>query len=143
MKLLQQITLIFLVSVLPLTIQAQCRDFAEQVIKTTMSPYIHDGNYNGVLLNEGQTIEIKKDFQSGQQYRMIICGSANLPNIEFDVMDDDRNVLFSNRSSGFSKYWDFKPEASRNLIISIKVPMNKNSKHLNGCVVALFGVKNN
>ncbi len=118
---------------------AQCRDFAEETVKKMIPPFNHDGHFNGVLLSEGQTTELRQTFMSEYSYRIVICGSPNLPKIEFDIMDSDRNLLFSNKSNNYVKTWDFKPETSQNLIIVIRVPQSKSGHKLNGCVVALFG----
>ncbi|HBX49601.1 MAG: hypothetical protein A2W98_05935 [Bacteroidetes bacterium GWF2_33_38] len=124
---------------------AQCKNFAQKICKLELLPYIHDGIYNATTLAEGETAELFKTFYSGQEYRLAICGDDMLPRVEFEVLDGERNVLFSNKNNNYSKVWDFKLESSQQLIISIQVPTNdKMSDQLaSGCVAVLVGFLNN
>ena len=69
--------------------------------------------------------------------------SDALPDIEFQVLDVNRNVLYDNRKSDYSRVWDFKLESSQQLIISLRV-MNseiESEELLSGCVAIMFGIK--
>jgi len=141
-------SIILLVSAFALTstvTHAQCKNFAKGTCKPQLDPYIHDGIYNATELSEGESAELFKTFYSGQEYRIAICGDAALPPIEFQIMDADRNVLFSNKEAGYAKVWDFKLEASQQLIISIQVTTNDekvSDKVARGCVAVLIGFLN-
>lgn len=144
-KLVVVLSVIALFFVVPTTSNAQCKNFAKKICKLELLPYIHDGIYNATTLAEGETAELYKTFYSGQEYRIAICGDDLIPKIEFEVMDSDRNILFSNKSKNFTKVWDFKLESSQQLIISIQVPTNdKVTDQLSsGCVAVLVGFLNN
>jgi hypothetical protein len=123
---------------------AQCKNFAKRVCRLELSPFIHDGNYNAAVLTEGEDAELFKTFYAGQEYRIAVCGSESLPNVEFMVMDVERRVLFTNASKDFIPYWDFKVEATQQLIILVKVHDNPNSNPemlASGCVAIMFGLK--
>jgi len=141
-------SIIFLVSALALASTstfAQCKNFAKNTCKPQLDPYIHDGIYNATELSEGESAELFKTFYSGQEYRIAICGDASLPPIEFQILDADRNVLFSNKEANYAKVWDFKLEASQQLIVSIQVTTNDDKvsdQVARGCVAVLIGFLN-
>lgn len=122
---------------------AQCKGFAKKLCKLELIPYIHDGNYHAAVLTEGEEAELYKTFYSGQDYRIAICGNDALPNIEFQVIDSYKNVLYDNRENNMSNIWDFKLEASQQLKIAVKVPVGDvNSEYpASGCVAIMFGFK--
>ncbi|MCK5171270.1 MAG: hypothetical protein KAQ75_15440, partial [Bacteroidales bacterium] len=78
-----------------------------------------------------------------QNYRIYICGSDALPDIEFQVLDISRNVLYDNRKSDYSRIWDFKLESSQQLIISLRVTSGDevSDELVSGCVAIMFGIK--
>ena len=144
MKKIYQILIVLTVlALIPFYGKAQCKSFAKKVCKLELTPYIHDGNFNAAILTEGEDAELYKTFYSGQNYRIYICGSAALPDIEFQVLDVNRNVLYDNRKSNYSRIWDFKLESSQQLIISLRVRNNEEEADelISGCVAIMFGIK--
>lgn len=142
-KLIQGIFLISVLAIVPMASQAQCKGFAKKICKMELSPYIHDGNYHAAVLTEGEEAELYKTFYSDQEYRIAICGSDALPDIQFEIIDASRNVLYSNKSKNYSRIWDFRLEASQQLKISIKVlSVSDNPAAIqSGCVSIMFGFK--
>ena len=143
MKSLSYIIALGLFLLLPFAGNAQCKNFAKKVCKLELNPYIHDGNFNAAILTEGEDAELFKTFYAGQEYRISVCGSESMPRVEFIVMDVDRKVLYTNAKSNFSTSWDFKVEATQQLIIVVKVPSSddKNAEITSGCVAIMFGLK--
>jgi len=142
-KLYQILIVLSVLALIPFNSKAQCKSFAKKVCKSELAPYIHDGNFNAAILTEGEDAELYKTFYAGQNYRIYICGSDALPDIEFQVLDVNRNVLYDNRKNDYSRVWDFKLESSQQLIISLRV---KNSEEpsdelISGCVAIMFGIK--
>lgn len=124
------------------TAYSQCKNFAKNDCKPKLDPYIHDGIYNATELSESESAELFKTFYSGQEYRIAICGGETLPPIEFEILDADRNVLFSNKDANLAQVWDFKLEASQQLIVSIQVGTNDDKatdEIAKGCVAVLIG----
>ncbi len=144
MKRLFQLTiaLSFLVFI-PLQLQAQCKGFAKKICKLELMPYIHDGNYHAAILTEGEEAELYKTFYSNTDYRIAICGSDALPDIEFGIIDANRNVLYNNKDDDFTRIWDFRLEASQQLKIFVKVPVTNEMAEdiISGCVAIMFGFK--
>ena len=122
---------------------SQCKGFAKNICKDELGSYTHDGNYHAAILTEGEEAELYKTFYSGQDYRVAICGSDNLPPVEFVVMDASKNVLYSNAESGYSRTWDFKLESSQQLKLVIKVKTFEQGADTpsSGCVAIMFGFK--
>lgn len=129
--------------VMPVSLQAQCKGFAKKICKLELMPYIHDGNYHAAILTEGEEAELYKTFYSDQEYRIAVCGSEELPNIEFQVIDANRQVLYDNTKNDLSKIWDFRLEASQQLKIAVKVPVVNEVSDIpiSGCVAIMFGFK--
>jgi len=124
-------------------IDAQCKAFAKKVCLPELGTYTHDGNYHAAVLVEGEEAELYKTFYSDMEYRVAICGEDKLPNIEFRVLDSDKNVLYSNKDANFAKTWDFKLESSQQLKLVVKVSsFNKpGDTPASGCVAIMFGFK--
>ncbi|MFO7868376.1 MAG: hypothetical protein R6U95_03650 [Bacteroidales bacterium] len=122
----------------------QCRSFAKNECKPDLEPFVHDGIYNATELSEGESAELYKTFYSNQEYRIAICGDADLPTIKFQIMDADRNILFTNQDKDYARIWDFKLEASQQLIVSIEVQTDDeriSDTFARGCVAVLIGFK--
>jgi len=124
---------------------AQCKTFVKSSCLPQITPYIHDGNYQAVIMSEGEEAEVYKTIFSGQSYRLIVCVDDLLPNVEFVVSDIRRNILFDNRKNGNVKLWDFKPEASQQIKVTIRIPKSQKQgtgdrELIVGCVGVLFSL---
>jgi hypothetical protein len=142
-KLLTGTILLIIFLVTPLQGISQCKHFAKQVCKKELNPYIHNGNYNAAILTEGETAEMYKTFYAKQNYRVYICGSSAMPDIHFQVLDVNRNVLYDNKNHDYKMKWDFIPESSQQLIISLKVENSEkeSGEPVSGCVAIMIGIK--
>ena len=146
---MRRIYLLFLIltlaAITPTLSHAQCKGFAKKICKLELIPYIHDGNYHAAILTEGEEAELYKTFYSGQDYRISICGTDALPEIEFQIVDSYKNVLYDNTEHNNSRIWDFNLESSQQLKIAIKVPTSEAQSEYpaSGCVAIMFGFKEN
>jgi len=124
-------------------VDAQCKAFAKKVCLPELGAYTHDGNYHAAVLVEGEEAELYKTFYSDMEYRVAICGEDKLPNIEFRVLDSNKNELYSNKGANFAKTWDFKLQSSQQLKLIVKVSsFNKpGNTPASGCVAIMFGFK--
>ncbi|MCT4601872.1 MAG: hypothetical protein N4A59_03055 [Marinifilum sp.] len=122
---------------------SQCKNFAKKECKPLLENFVHDGNYNGIVLNVGEDVELHKAFFSGQKYRMVVCREDFLPPINFKVLNSDFEILYDNKTDGYSHKYDFELDESETLIISLKfITENEEyDKSMNGCVVMLFGLE--
>ena len=126
-----------------LSVDAQCKSFAKKVCIPELGAYTHDGNYHAAVLVEGEEAELYKTFYSDMEYRVSICGEDKLPDVEFRVLDANKNVLYSNKDANYAKTWDFKLQSSQQLKIVVKVnSFNKPGETpASGCVAIMFGFK--
>jgi hypothetical protein len=131
------------IAIATLNVNAQCKLFAKNDCLPKLSPYTHDGNYHAAVLVEGEEAELYKTFYSDMEYRLAIVGESKLPNIEFKVMDENKNVIYSNKDNNYAQTWDFKLENSKQLKLVVKVtPFNKpGDTPASGCVAIMFGFK--
>ena len=135
------IIVLAILALIPFAANAQCKGFAKKICKVELSPFIHDGNFHAAILSVGEEAELYKTFYSDTDYRIAVCGSNELPDIEFRIIDSDRNVLYTNKSNEYSRIWDFRLEASQQLKIFVKVPNAEGLPDdiLSGCVAIMFG----
>ena len=140
-KIFQFTVAIALLALLPLSLNAQCKGFAKKVCKVELDPYTHDGNFHAAVLTTGEEAELYKTFYSDTDYRIAICGADALPDIEFRIIDSDRNVLYTNKDNEYSRTWNFRLEASQQLKISVRVPVEDGmpEEASSGCVAIMFG----
>jgi hypothetical protein len=127
-----------------MTANAQCKAFAKKACLPELGAYTHDGNYHAAILVEGEEAELYKTFYSDMEYRVAICGEDKIPNVEFRILDANKNVLYTNNKDGkFQKSWDFKLQASQQLKVVVKVSsFNKAGETpASGCVAIMFGFK--
>ena len=126
-----------------LNVDAQCKSFAKKVCIPELGAYTHDGNYHAAILVEGEEAELYKTFYSDMDYRVAICGEDKLPDIEFTVLDANKNVLYSNKDASYAKTWDFKLQSSQQLKIIVKVNSFNKPEEMpaSGCVAIMFGFK--
>ena len=143
-KIFKVAALFSVLMLLPVMSNAQCKSFSKNVCKKELTPYVHDGIYNATVLSEGETVELFKTFYSGQEYRLAVCGDKDLPPVEFQVLDQDKNVLYDNKDDNYAHTWDFTLESSQMLVISIQVQTSDklSDKIAEGCVSVLVGFLN-
>ena len=140
-KLIPCIFTVLVLFVFSTSVHAQCKGFAKKLCKLELTGYTHDGNYHAAILTEGEEAELYKTFYSGQNYRLAVCGSEQLPAVEYQVVDAYKNVLYDNKQHNSTTAWDFTVESSQQLKIQVKVPVSgQKSEYPNsGCVAIMFG----
>ena len=147
METMRIIRIFFAISLLLVTasvsVNAQCKAFAKKDCLPLLAPYTHDGNYHAAVLVEGEEAELYKTFYSDMEYRVAIIGEGKLPTVEFRILDENKNVIYSNKDDNYAKTFDFKLESSKQLKLVVKVtPFNKPGDiPASGCVAIMFGFK--
>ena len=138
------ISLVASMLLLPVAMNAQCKQFAKNTCKSGLKPYQHDRNYHAALLIEGEEAALYKTFYSDRNYRIGVCGANNLKPIEFKVVDTrNGKVLYDNSLKDYDWKWDFTLESSQQLKIMVKVPIPEGNldEPEEGCVAIMFGSK--
>ncbi|MBS1652386.1 MAG: hypothetical protein JSU07_10280 [Bacteroidetes bacterium] len=132
-------------SIIALTIaankaNAQCDSIASQCAKHIIASFISDGQqYRSLLLNSEETAEFRTTFFGETTYRIAACSGKSDGNLIFNIYDQDRHLLFTNRTQKNAPYWDFKVKSTLEVIIEGQLDANKNPG--SGCAVILIGFK--
>ena len=119
--------------------KAQCDTIAKVCAKHIIASFISDGQqYRSLLLNPDETAEFKTTFFGETVYRIAACSGLTDGNLIFNIYDQDRNVIFTNKDYKNAPYWDFKVKSTVEVVIEAKLdPANSGS----GCAVLLIGFK--
>ncbi|MCE3258925.1 MAG: hypothetical protein K0S12_566 [Bacteroidetes bacterium] len=121
-------------------LNAQCDTIANICAKHIISTFISDGQqYRALLLNSEETAEFHTTFFGETTYRIAACSGTSDGNLIFNIYDQDRNLLFTNRKQKNAPYWDFKVKSTLETIIEAQLDANRNPG--SGCAVILIGFK--
>lgn len=131
--------LLFVLLLLPFWSEAQCLEYAKREGVKVLEAYQHNGNFNTTPLKKGENVELMEHFSANCQNRIAVVSPQGNQNFVFEVLDFERNTLFSNKNS-HKAYYDFSLNKSQMLIIRISVPSNA---AVSGtvCVAVLIGKK--
>jgi len=140
-KLLTPFLLLAFIFVFSIDGYAQCKGFTKKDCLPVLDPYIYNGQLNSALLNEGDVAELLLTFYGNQEYRLLICSQEILGNVEFNLLDKDRNLIFSNKDHNYTNMWDFTSTSTQQLIIEVVIPesTNEGGNIVSGCVSILMG----
>jgi len=121
-------------------LRAQCDTIANLCAKHIISSFISDGQqYRSLLLNSEEYAEFHTTFFGETTYRIAACSGTSDGNLIFNIYDQDRHLLFSNRDQKNAAYWDFKVKATLETIIEAQLDVTRNAG--SGCAVILIGFK--
>jgi hypothetical protein len=115
---------------------SQCDTIADICVKHISSDFISDGQQYRALLRTDEMAEFEVTLYGGSKYRISACSGFTDGNLIFTILDQQRNVLFSNNEYEMSAYWDFEVASTINAIIEAKL---KPSEAESGCAVLLIG----
>lgn len=119
---------------------AQCDTIANICAKHIISNFVSDGQqYRALLLNSDETAEFQTTFFGETTYRIAACSGTSDGNLIFNIYDQDRHLLFTNRDKKNAPYWDFKIKSTLETIIEAQLDANRNPG--SGCAVMLIGFK--
>lgn len=132
---------------LPLLSSAQCRSFTKKKCLPELEGYVQNDNFNSAVLIPGDEAELLLTFYAGKEYRLLVCGHPVLGDLEFEVLDTDDEVIYTNvdeENKADSKF-DFKVATTQQLVVRIRVPEAESSSTLihEGCVSVMIGSKEN
>lgn len=122
------------------TITAQCDSIANLCSKHIIAQFISDGQtYRSLLLNSEETAEFHTTFFSETIYRIAACSGKTDGNLIFNIYDQDRHLLFTNKDHENSPFWNFSVKSTLECTIEAQLDANKNAG--SGCAVILIGFK--
>lgn len=117
---------------------AQCDTLAARCQKHIEENYISDGQTYRALLSGDDTAEFQAVFFEGNTYRIAACSGDSDNNLIFRIVDQDRNIMFTNRDYSTAPYWDFYIENTLPVTIEAMLDPNKSTS---GCAVLVIGFK--
>ena len=91
---------------LAFTSNAQCDSIAANCEKHIHEKYISDGQSYRALLSGSDVAEFQTTLFGGNTYRIAACSGAGDSNLIFRLLDQDKNVLFTNKEFSNAPYWD-------------------------------------
>lgn len=134
-----------LLLMVPLMANAQCRSFTKKKCLPELEGYVQNDNFNSAVLIPGDEAELLLTFYADKEYRLLVCGHPILGDLDFEVLDTDEEVIYSNadaENEGKTKF-DFKVATTQQLIVRIRVPEAETASTLihEGCVSVMIGSK--
>lgn len=121
-------------------VSAQCDTIASLCSRHIIASFVSDGQqYRSLLLNSEEYAEFKTTFFEETTYRIAACSGTSDGNLIFNIYDQDRHLLFTNRNHANAPYWDFKVKSTVETIIEAQLDGNRNPG--SGCAVILIGFK--
>lgn len=117
---------------------SQCDTIASLCVQHMSADFISDGQQYRALLRSEEIAEFDVTLYGGSTYRFSACSGLSDGNLIFTVLDQERNVLFSNNEYEMSAYWDFEVSHTLDAIIEARL---KPSDSESGCAVLLIGFK--
>ncbi len=130
--------------ILPLTTWSQCRSFTKKKCLPQLEGYVQNDNFNSAVLIPGDEAELLLTFYADKEYRLLVCGQPILGEIEFEVLDTDDDLIYSNMNTDKpdDNMFDFKVATTQQLIVRIRVPEGESSALVHqGCVSVMIGSK--
>jgi hypothetical protein len=104
--------------------------------------FVQNDNYNSATLVPGDEAELLLTFYGGKEYRLLICAHPILGVVEYEVTDTSGELIYKGDSSDAKQKFDFKMTNTQQLIVKLKVPVQKNAVSIHeGCVTVMSGSK--
>ena len=121
-------------------LNAQCDTIANICSRHIIASFVSDGQqYRSLLLNSEEYAEFHTTFFGETTYRIAACSGTSDGNLVFNIYDEERNLLFTNKNHRNAPYWDFKVKSTIETIIEAQLDPGKNPG--SGCAVILIGFK--
>src|SRR5688572_200008 len=134
------LSLVFALSLGFGSLKAQCDTIANICAKHIIASFVSDGQqYRSLLLNSEEYAEFHTTFFGETTYRIAACSGTSDGNLIFNIYDEERHLLFSNKSQRNAPYWDFKVKSTVETIIEAQLDATTNPG--SGCAVILIGFK--
>lgn len=135
----RNIFLLFSLLAFPVMVSAQCKGFVKKYLDK-MTPFTHNGQMNVHQVTAGETTEMDVTFYSGQAYRLIFAYDQNLGPVYFNLLDAERNVVFTTKDNP-KPYKDFNIANTMRLTVEIVTPDSQEKVKPTGCVSVIVGFK--
>lgn len=120
----------------------QCKGFVKKNCGEAMGDYVPGESFNAAKLFPGDAAEVDMTFYSDVDYRLLICSHEILGDVQFQLSDEDGEILYDNADHDFKAHFDFRMEGTQTMKLKLIVPENDDSAiNPQGCVAILLGRK--
>lgn len=119
-------------------LRAQCDSMVVACEKHITTAYISDGQVYKALLSGDDVAEFQTTLFRDNTYRIAACSGNQDGNLIFKIVDQDRNILFSNADYENTPYWDFFIENTMSVTIEAQLDATKSDS---GCALIVIGFK--
>lgn len=116
--------------------QAQCDSLTDYCLRYLTSDFISDGQTYKALLSGDEVAEFSTTLFKGTTYRIAACSGASDNSLIFKIVDQDKNILFSNVDFSTAPYWEFMVENTMPVTIETMLDNNKSDS---GCAAIVIG----
>lgn len=135
---MKKVVFTLFIACLAMLSHAQCDSLANSCEKHINANYINDGQAYRALITTGEIAEFKTTLFGGNTYRIAACSGSADGNLIFRMLDQEKNLLFTNEEFSNSPYWDFVIENT--MVVSIEANLDA-TRASSGCAVVIIGFK--
>ena len=124
-------------------VDAQCLDFVKTdgFEKLNTDLYVPEGRFDALTLSEGDNLKVYKSFFRGRTYKIVVTAEENIGVLNFQVKTMQGDLIFDNSQNNNIDSWEYTSDRNQNLMITIELPSNSDSKIETGCVAVILGYK--
>jgi len=97
--------------------------------------YISDGQTYRAFLVDDEIAEFSTTFFAGVNYRVAVMTGTENGKLEFRLLDEHRNLLFSSKDYDMTPFWNFRAESTQECVIEAEL---KKGGLDSGCAVILI-----
>ena len=133
----------FLITALafPVLSSAQCKSFVKNKCAPVLESYVPSDKFNSLRMVEGEEAEVNLIFVANHDYRVVICSQEILGDVEFEILTDRGQVIYSSKDNVGKSYFDFSTTSTEKLQVIIRVSEDESTTGMmhEGCVTVMIG----
>jgi hypothetical protein len=125
----------------PVLSSAQCKSFVKSKCVPELENYVPSDKFNSLRMVEGEEAEVNLIFVANHDYRVLICSQEILGNVEYEILTDRGQVIYSSKDNEGKSYFDFSTTSTEKLQVIIRVSESESTTGMmhEGCVTVMVG----
>lgn len=128
---------------------AQCKLHVKKQCLPALAPFSQSGQMSSARFAPGENAELQVTFNSGIDYRLMVCSEGVLGDVNFKVYDNDKQEVYNSKkdenakNNSSSKVWDFNVANTQQLNIVLDIPPSDSPNKIipEGCISIIVGFK--